>query len=345
MSFRHVRRLAAVMVALALVGGAAAHAAERASISGPFIHENLAVYFMRGATARGTVPLTLEEALARQKVRIHETGDVNRLQIETLGDEEVFVQSGDIVKGGKQDRVLTVSLLLPARSGRVTIDSFCVEQGRWTARGNEDVAAFSSARTALPSREAKLAIKAPPPVGSHVAPQADVSVRQSQVWTNVERIQEKLSTNLGGRVAAPQSQTSLQLALENTKLQARKRGYAEALLAQGQAADDIVGFAFAVNGKLSGADVYPGNALFRKMWPKLLTAAATEAIGEGPVAGAVAPSAEDVVAFLTAAEQGKASRKLIDGRVATETRDAPGALYVEAQRKDGVWFHRSYVAK
>ena len=76
----------------------------------------------------------------------------------------MYVQSGDIVKGGKQDRVLMVSMVLPPNSGRLPIESFCVEQGRWQARGREDVSRFASADAALPSREAKLAMKAPKPV-------------------------------------------------------------------------------------------------------------------------------------------------------------------------------------
>ena len=63
----------------------------------------------------------------------------------------MFVQSGDIVKGGKQDRVLTVSLVLPPRSGRIAIAAFCVEQGRWSARGKEDVKTFAGVATAMPS--------------------------------------------------------------------------------------------------------------------------------------------------------------------------------------------------
>ena len=85
------------------------------------------------------------------------------MQIENLGNDEVFVQSGDIVKGGQQDRVLTVSLLLPPKSGRIPIASFCVEQGRWTARGKEDVKTFATASAVVPSREAKIAMKAPAP--------------------------------------------------------------------------------------------------------------------------------------------------------------------------------------
>ena len=65
------------------------------------------------------------------------------MKVENLGQEAVFIQSGDIVKGGQQDRVLTVSLLLPKGSGQVAIDSFCVEAGRWAARGKEDVKLFA----------------------------------------------------------------------------------------------------------------------------------------------------------------------------------------------------------
>ena len=127
-----------------------------------YVHENLAIYFVHGQGAAGPVPLTLQEALAKGSVQVVETGQVNELQIENTGSEAVFIQAGDIVKGGKQDRVLTVSLLLPANSGRVPIASFCVEQGRWAPRGKEDHARFTSAKEAMPSREALLAMAAPP---------------------------------------------------------------------------------------------------------------------------------------------------------------------------------------
>src|SRR3954453_6998379 len=140
--------------------------ADDTRVSGPVVHENLAIYLVHGQSAAGPVPLTLEEALAKGAVRVHETGNVNELQIENLGGGEVFVQSGDIVKGGQQDRVLTVSLLLPPQSGRIPIASFCVEQGRWTARGKEDVKTFATASAAIPSREAKIAMKAPVPASA-----------------------------------------------------------------------------------------------------------------------------------------------------------------------------------
>ena len=130
-------------------------------ISGPHVHENLAVYFVHGVSVGGAVPLTLQEALAKGSVKVIETGNVNELQIENTGSEEVFIQAGDIVKGGKQDRVLTVSFVLPPKSGRVPIASFCVEQGRWSARGKEDRSSSRARSEAMPSRAGLLAMATP----------------------------------------------------------------------------------------------------------------------------------------------------------------------------------------
>src|SRR5437763_11392222 len=157
----HRRLLAALAASSRALLTLSAARADEYRVTGPVVHDNLAIYLVHGKSAAGPVPLTLDEALANRSVKVHETGNVNELQIENLGTGEVFVQSGDIVKGGQQDRVLTVSLLLPPRSGRIPIASFCVEQGRWTARGKEDVKTFATASTAIPSREAKIAMRAP----------------------------------------------------------------------------------------------------------------------------------------------------------------------------------------
>ena len=107
--------LAATSLALLSLGASGARA-EEYRVSGPFTHENLSIYLVHGKSAEGHVPLTLDEALAKRAVRVHETGDVNQLSVENLSDEDVFIQSGDIVKGGQQDRALTVSLILPPKS-------------------------------------------------------------------------------------------------------------------------------------------------------------------------------------------------------------------------------------
>jgi hypothetical protein len=149
---------AALSLCLApLAGGhAKAETGDDYRLSGPAVHGNLAIYFVHGKSRPGPIPLTLAEALAKKTIEVREIGQVNELQVENIGGEEIFIQAGDIVKGGQQDRVLRVSLVLKPHSGPLPIASFCVEQGRWSARGGEDVAKFSSANASLPSRTAKI---------------------------------------------------------------------------------------------------------------------------------------------------------------------------------------------
>ena len=363
----HWSVLAAVAVSPFVALGAAiglghAQSPDGQRISGPFVHENLAVYFIHGKSAPGNVPLTLEEAMAKGVVKVRETSNVNQLEIENLGLDDVFVQSGDIVKGGKQDRTLMVSLVLPPKSGSIPIASFCVEQGRWTARGREDASQFSAASAAVPSREMKLAMKAPKPAAPPAAdPSANARIsgsaalmetgeRQQQVWDSVRKTQSTLARNLGSQVRSAQSASSLQLALENEKLIDAQKGYNKALQAAGERDDDIVGFIFAVNGELNSADVYPSNGLFRKMWGKLLTASVIEAIGHKDQPAAAAPAIEAVTAFLATAENGKASAKPLNAGVRLETREADKAYLFETVRAaspaaPASWVHRNYLAR
>lgn len=336
--------------ALAALSRSSAFAAQPGlTVEAPVIKDNLAVYLIRGPSAPGSAPLTLQEAMAKGAVSVFETGDVNELQVENTGDQDVFIQSGEIVKGGKQDRVLTVSLMLPPKSGRMPIASFCVEQGRWSPRGKEDAAKFSQSPAMAPSREAKLAMKAAPaPVadrGGRPNAAAETSVRQQAVWASVARMQDKLSGNVGGNVSAPESRTSLQLALENDKLKTAQADYVATLKDAAARHPDIVGYVFAVNGRINSGDVYQSNALFRKLWPKLLDAAVTEAIGERNAAPAGAPPIEAVQAFLAAAENAPAKEQPLPGKTMMDTRDGDKALFVETRRgKDG-YVHRAYVAK
>ena len=374
--------LAAIAVPLAAGLAIPVRAADPPRITGPFVHENLAVYFLHGTSAPGPVPLTLKEALAAGTVKVTETGKVNELTIENTGKAEVFVQAGDIVKGGQQDRVLTVSFLVPPKSGRMPIGAFCVEQGRWSARGNEDVKQFASADKAVPSRDAKLAMLAPakprtasaaaatPPTNDNVGvtggvtgvargridlagrggDYSDTGSRQSGVWQSVAEAQAKLSANVGAPVASGQSASSLQLSLENKKLDENRAAFIAKLKPAGEAESDIIGYVFAVNGQVNSGDVYPSNGLFRKMWAKLIEASATEAIADktgkaADASPAMAPSVEDVRAFLVRAEAGNTNLTKIDGSLTRETRDADSALFLETRKASGGFVHRAYVAR
>jgi hypothetical protein len=345
------------LVMFSLIGIGGANPSNGPRVSDPIVHENLAIYFIRAKSEAGNVPLTLDEALAKGVVRVKETSNVNQLEIENLGHEEVFVQSGDIVKGGKQDRTLMVSLVLPPKSGSISIASFCVEEGRWSPRGREDARHFSTASAAVPSREMKLAMKAPMPVpAAGVDRRAnayadETGQRQQQVWEGVRRTQANLADRIGESVRSAQSASSLQLALENERLIDVQQSYIKALKAAGENGDDIVGFAFAINGQINSADMYPSNGLFRKMWTKLLTASAIEAIGHKNEPNVAPPSVDAVMAFIAAADAGKADEKALNAGVRLETRDSDKAYAFETARTTAAspaapaWVHRNYLAK
>jgi ARG/rhodanese/phosphatase superfamily protein len=324
---------------LGLSGFAAATEAPR--FSGPYTHANLALYFAHGPSAAGPVPLTLSEALAKNQVFVHETGDVNRLVIENRGDQEVFVQAGEIVKGGKQDRVLTVSLLLPKRSGPMPIAAYCVEHGRWQQRGKEEVSRFSSSDSAVPSRKAKIAMQAPPADGQY---RADTGRRQSEVWKDVDETQRKLAGTVGAPVNAPESRSSLQLSLENKRVRETVAAYVTALEAAIEKSPDSIGLVFAINGAINSADLYPSHGLFVKLWPKLLNAAATEAVAEKNGKDGSPPAVADIVAFVDRAEKGRAGERRIDADTKLATRETEKTYYFETRRGDAV-IHRNYLAR
>jgi ARG/rhodanese/phosphatase superfamily protein len=366
MLVRSIAPLAMAALAALGAGGGPAFAEAEQRISGPHVHRNLAIFLIHGRGSVGAVPLTLAEALAKGSARVTETGQVNELKVENTGNDEVFIQAGDMVKGGRQDRVLTVSLLLPPRSGAVPISSFCVEPGRWSARADEDPTRFASASEAMPSRRALLVMAAPPAVDPTGPPQQarqgatqegmSAAIRQRPgdrapskqqlVWDTVAKTQADLADSVGTGVTAPQSATSLQLSLEHAALKEARVPYLAMLEGVGLKDGDVVGYVAAINGRPVSADIYPSNGLFRKVWPRQLAAVVTEAIGAKTGADAPStPSIGDVAAFLAAAERGTAQERTTVAAMRQETRDGEGALYNEARSSAGQWVHKNYLAK
>jgi hypothetical protein len=307
----------------------------RYRLSGPYTHENLTVYLIHGEDAvKDKNFLTLDEALEQKKVIVHETKNVNQLAVENVSDkDEVFIQAGDIVKGGQQDRVLAFDLVVPPKSGKVAINSFCCEAGRWTKRGAEDARNFNSSKDQVATKDLKLA--------------ARKAMSQREVWDNVSKAQARLAMNAGAPVQAAASQTSLQLTLEHKKVLEAIDGYVKKLTPAVAGQKDVIGYAFAVNGQVNSADVYASSALFKKLWPKLLKASAVEAFHElkkdkkfEVVKG------EEVLAFLADPEKGKKSQKDIDKRLSQVQKEtAKNVLFETCDKANGQCLRRSYIAK
>lgn len=303
-------------------------------LSGPYTHKNLSIFLVHGKnTFEGKTFITLQEAMIQKKVVVYETQSVNQLSIENVSNEDIYVQAGDIVKGGQQDRMIGVDLIVPRKSGKMPIAAFCVEHGRWSARGSERATVFSSSADVASTREIKLAAKR--------------SNSQGGVWENVKVAQDKLSSNVGTTVNSTVSESSLQLAVENQKVRETADGYTSALSNIINGSNDVIGYVFAINGKVNSADVYGSNELFKKLWPKLLKANAVEAIAELQKEKFDPASADHVKTFLVDGEKAKASEKDVSPRVGLVTGEDEKQIFFETRdraQKDA-WIHRNYIKK
>lgn len=303
-------------------------------LSGPYTHDNLTVFLVHGKDQTTRTFLPLQEALAQKKVRVYETKEVNELAIRNLSNQDVYVQAGDIVRGGDQDRMISVDFIVPPRSGRMPIAAFCVESGRWNKRGDEDSSSFSGSVNTFALKDLKLAAKS--------------ENSQQAVWENVKIAQDKLSKNVGGTVNATASSTSYELSVEDAKVKETTANYINALAGIVRNKPDVIGYVFAINGEVNSADIYASRALFIKLWPKLLKASAVEAIAEIRKDIELKPVTDETVrGFLADSEKATAATKQVTPRVRLVTReDEKNAFFetVDLQQKD-VWVHRNYIRK
>jgi hypothetical protein len=285
-----------------------------------------------GAETETVDCLTLEEALASGTFKVTEKSggaQVSELQIENTGERPVYLQAGDTVKGGKQDRTIAVDALVPPRSGPRGIHAFCVEPGRWETRSGASTAAlsFTAAPTTVASNGQKLAVK--------------LAKDQGRVWDEGRKVNRSLADSAGKQGAAD----SFVLAAEDPKVKARIEEAVEALRTLPDGRGDAIGVAFCLDGKLQSIELYAAPALFRKLWPKLLRSAALEAAGSTPAASAApAPGPEEVLGRLASLKgrSGKAERRP-DGQ-GVRLYDGPEAAFFDTEDQ-GRLLHRQWLAK
>ncbi len=305
-------------------------------LAGPYTHENLTVWMIHGDGAWAEAGfLTLREALERGQALVSETGSVNELVIENLCvDEPIVVLSGDIVKGGKQDRTVVYDFVLEPGSGPQPVPVHCVESGRGSRRGDEDVGGFGSAMKALAGKAIKLGNRG----------NAD-GAGQSKVWAGVSKFQAELSNAIDDDVQDGESASSLQLSLENEKVQVSFTDYKKAIARGYDANPGAIGFVFAIDGELNSAEVFGSARLFRRVWPRLLEAAAVEAIGTGKRAGGGDVSADALRELLTGHVDGRFDKKKTNPR--TEERVykyGEHLLFETVDLEGGRWLRRNYFA-
>lgn len=307
------------------------------TLSGPYTYKNLTMFLVH---APDTFPsqgvLTLSEALDQNLVMVYETSSVNNLAIENVSEKyHVYLQAGDIVKGGKQDRTMGYDMVLSPKSGKLDLPAFCVESGRWRGRGQESSHAFAENTNMVSSKALKQAVRG---VKS-----------QSEVWENVSTLQSKLSTNVGEDIRDERSSSSLQLALENEKLQNLKAEYIQNLEKIVEQQQNVRGFVFGIHGQINCAEVYGSSVIFAKMWNKLLNAAVIEAIAEQNQPAGDIPSitTEQVKEFLVQVEQAQARGVKVGNRTQNVEQETDAVQMFEARDIENAdeWIHRQYIKK
>jgi hypothetical protein len=264
----------------------------------PITYENISIFPVVSSNSQDTSTfLTLEEGLATGEVLVREQGSegmvrgrdgrpvyvpqyntgasVNQLVLINRSRRPLLLLAGELVSGGKQDRVIGKDRIVPIGAPPLPLDVFCVEHGRWTG-----VSQFAAAKTI---------------VHPSVREKAAVDQKQAEVWDAVRS--GTTSKAAPSAPAARMSMGDIQSAIDtNGRTEAYEKIYQSR--AVGVSIDDfveevqrrfasatsglknerVVGVVVAYGGEIAWSDIFASGDLFDHYWNKLLRSYAVEAL-------------------------------------------------------------------
>jgi len=264
----------------------------------PVTYENISVFPVVSSQSQDTSAfLTLEEGLAAGEVTVAEQGaqvmqrsrdgrpiyitppttgaSVNQLVLINRSKRPLLLLAGELVSGGKQDRVIGKDRIVPVGAPPLPLDVFCVEHGRWTGSSQ-----FAAAKTI---------------VHPSVRERAAVDQKQTEVWDAVRG-----GTTAKAAPAAPPPQISTRSIQGAIAGNGRTEAYEKIYESQavGVSIDDfvnevqrrfsnatsglkgerVVGVVVAYGGEVAWSDIFASGDLFVHYWRKLLRSYAVEAL-------------------------------------------------------------------
>jgi len=236
---------------------------EQLSIGDAQEHENLVLYPLLGGETRDQpYYLLLDDALEKDLARVSEvseSGEVPELKFVNGADQPVLLLDGEEITGAKQNRIINLSILVPANT-TINIPVSCVEAGRW--RKESDY--FTSAKRAYFSRgRAKKAAQ----VSESMCSSGSRCSDQAQVWDDI-------SAKFSRMKSSSRTQATAQMYQDNAKSLAE---YEQAY----SPVEHQVGSLFAINGKIVGMDLFDNAMTYARQLPKLIQSYALDAIDEG----------------------------------------------------------------
>ncbi len=237
---------------------------------------------------RGLVRRHINPALQQQR----DSAQVNRLVLVNNSKRPLLLLAGEIVAGGKQDRVIGMDRIVPPESDPVDLNVFCVEPGRWVA--TSDRFGASGTTYAVPGVASGVGsghvggiaggtMMAQPSVRAKAMADKD----QNQVWAEVRKQQ---SAMVAVEASAPTVSTELSSTssyarvMENKDVKEKVDEVARPIEQNYQSLikqlrdRKAVGVVVAVNGRIIWSDVFASTELLEKYWPKLVRSYASEAV-------------------------------------------------------------------
>lgn len=201
------------------------------------------------------------------------SAEVNELALVNKSGRKLLLLAGEVIVGGKQDRIVQEDRIIPPVSVPVALDVFCVEHGRWTPRqagyggGGGNAGPRAAAQVVAPLKFDSLGAVAHPKLRGA----AQDKKEQGAVWNEVQANNAKLGTS--------NSTDTYQEVYSSKRVGAQLGDYVRALQSE-VLRPEVVGVVVARNGKPVWADVFASHRLFAAYWPKLLKSYAVDALGD-----------------------------------------------------------------
>ncbi len=261
--------------------------AERYSVLEPITQGNLTIFPVVAKTNHDTSTfITLDDGIRSGDVVVTEAGQarplirgphppqtipyqgpgaqVNKLVLVNNSKRPLILLAGEIVTGGKQDRIIAKDRIIPASSEPIDLSVFCVEPGRWSG----STAQFG-------------AMNVPQMAQPRLRFDAMAAKNQQKVWDDVRSASETVTVVAD---AAPAQTTSYAATMQAGAIQKKVDSVASPMERSYDSAirklhdRHAVGVAVAVGGEIIWADIFASSQLLEKYWPKLVRSYATEAI-------------------------------------------------------------------
>ena len=312
----HFLAVLAVLTASAAVGlgfarGGGKPAAENPSwhVADAVTYESLSVFPVLSRESSDTSQfLTLDEALASGEAAVTEQGgdflrrtregtpgapqlpqietgaQVNQLVLINRSSKPLLLLAGEVVAGGKQDRIIAKDRIVPAGAEPLPLDVFCVEHGRWSSGSR-----FAAAKMMVhPSVREKAAVERDQhqvwaAVSSGGAPAVAASGSAGEIESRAP-----LSPQVLQELARSAAPTASYVKLYGSpRVSGSVENFAEELQKRFEKAtaslkgERVVGVVVAYGGEVAWSDVFASPQLFERYWPKLLRSYVVEALTRG----------------------------------------------------------------